>query len=205
MLPVLAISGSVEQRALFIQELSKAFQDKQQYIAVVQAKNHSENTSGSLLVSGHDWTLNLPNMACPPSKYELNRLPLYLPLHVDLIVVDDHQLDSIPQLHLKTVQQHSGEKSVHLCGTYIPPKTAQGTETAADHQFTDMETCVQFLLTSTADHHLLPEFVLWINNRRIGCKDFVRDFFIKAITGMISSLKKVDRSGKVHLWFEMKQ
>jgi hypothetical protein len=189
MLPLFSITGPHRERLQLLDSLTSVFTAQGKVIARLEVTGNEDH---QVTISGADWVMELHNFPCPLSITDIIKIPAYLPFTIDLILANNLDLTQIPQIAVLTEDQKDVDYLSHKPFAVVSDFTKEELAQENHYPFAEVEALADFMWQKSGSYGILPDFSLWVNGQRIGCKGFVRDIFIKAITGMVSTLKNVD-------------
>lgn len=193
MLQVIGVKGDEKTVSIFVNSLGD-------YMAAETKDDCAiiEDDEDFITLVARKWRFSLKRLKGQKSS-QLLKVSSHLVPHVTLAIIDGN---NVLEDHDGTVVFSDDARDKGTCHCTFEDREGNviGSFSAAK-----IEVFHQFLLARQSQNGLMKDFNLHVNNKIIGCNEFVRDVFKRGIVGMISSLKNVERPGKVHLHFFLEE
>ncbi|MBN2384915.1 hypothetical protein JXQ70_18735 [bacterium] len=199
MLPYYQVSGCSDRCQEVVQELADQFRKRGLEVAVLKIGE----TGGvpSVRLEGLDWTFQVNRAMTISCRSELQQFVKMMPAGVDVVLTMGLTISDFAVIEVKE-DDSPGQGMTGLRIELIYPENEDTKAQVIPFERRSVSELADHLWERRDDYALQPEMVLWVNGHSIGIKDFVRQFFIKGISGMISTLKGVGSIDRVLIKYE---
>lgn len=200
MFPIFIVSGPEKLRANFFSKTQNFLESRGSCAVIIkEVKDKQNHNLGKSVISGPKWQLFHNEIPFPPSIGALRKLLVFIPTSVEVFFIDVEESSSQSKEKLFLYKLNNANNFIN---EEIEAIIGSTDITASDKPYFKLSNIEKFFLwldKNSTQFEIAPDFMLWVNDGRIGCKEFIQNLFIAVINGILQVLKKTGNAKTIQI------